>query len=82
LRRALAPFNADFDVFGWRQLTLVNCHALMHSALAESGFRVEDKEFSLDRSWNPEVSISLPRPMHFAMVRFRPASTISSSNKN
>jgi hypothetical protein len=81
LRRVLAPFNADFDVFGGHWLTLVNLQCLNAAKLAKSGFHVEDKEFSLDRGSNPEVSISLPRPMHFAMVRFYPASTTGSLKK-
>ena len=48
----------------------------------KTGFRVEDKEFSLDRGSEPEVSISLPRAMHFAIVQIRPASTMYSLNTN
>ena len=39
---------------------------------SKSGFRVEAKEFSLDRGCRAEVSISLPRAMHFAIVRILP----------
>ena len=75
MRHANSPFNADLAIFGLRLLTLVNRYAEIRFWTTKSVVSVEDKEFSLDRGRGPEVSISLPRAMHFAIVRIRPAST-------